>query len=126
MAIRFKYTPPKIDARVALAAAGAIGVRAGAETLLAASQGLVPVEDGVLKASGRVETEGLHAAVTYGRDDDGSEHHAPSNQYVIPQHEDMEFNHPNGGEAKFLEKPMNTEHAAIAADLAAPIRKVFE
>lgn len=141
MAVRFKYTPPKIDARVALAAAGAVAVEAAAQALLDASQPLVPEETGALKASGRVEGEGLHRYVTYGRDDDntveitgfsddgaaqGRETHAPTNQYVEIQHEDMEFHHPNGGGAKFLEKPMNSEHDAIAAAMALPLRKVFE
>lgn len=126
MGLQFKYTPPKIDARVALAAAGAVGVEAAAQALLDASQPLVPVEEGILKASGRVVGEGLHRSVTYGRDDDGTEHHAPSNQYVVIQHEDGELNHPNGGEDKFLEKPMHSEHDAIAAAMALPLRKVFE
>lgn len=126
MSLRFKYTPPRVDARVELAAAGAVAVEAAAQTLLAASQPLVPVEQGILKASGRVEVDGLHAAVTYGRDDDGTEKHAPSNQYVVPQHESLEFHHPNGGQAKFLEDPMHAEHDAIAAAMGAPLRKVFE
>lgn len=125
MAVQFKYTPPKIDARLALAAAGAVAVDAAATVLLKASDALVPVEEGILLASGRVETEGLHASVTYGRDDDGTEHHAPSNQYVVPQHEDQEFHHPNGGKSKFLEDPMNSEHTAIAAAMAVPLKKVF-
>jgi hypothetical protein len=116
MAIRVTYTPPKINAAERLAVAAPLAAMAGAEVLLAASLPLVPVASEDLKKSGRVEAHGHGAAVIY---DAVSPDGYP---YGIRQHEDLELHHPNGGQAKFLEQPMHSEHVAILAAEAAVIR----
>jgi len=66
------------------------------------SQALVPVDTGVLRGSMDITRQKsftqktVRAEITYG---------GPSAPYAIVQHERTEFNHPKGGEAKFLEKP---------------------
>lgn len=57
----------------------------------------VPVEFGVLRASGYVappQGEGLEADVELGF----------GTEYAVPQHERLDYKHPRGGEAKYLER----------------------
>lgn len=119
MAVQWSYTPPAVNAALVMAAVKEVAEDAGAQHLLAASQPLVPVDSGDLKASGHVERDGLGAAVVY---DVVATDGYP---YGIRQHEDMALNHPNGGQAKFLEAPMHSEAEAIAAILAAEARKAL-
>lgn len=119
MALRVTYTPPKVSAIAVVHAAGEVAVRAGAHIILEASLPLVPVDQGDLKASGKVSSEGLGAAVSYdGISRDGYD-------YGTRQHEDLTLHHPHGGEGKFLEKPMHTEAPAVHAEMAAVLRKTF-
>ena len=55
-----------------------------------------------------------------------AKNHAPSNAYVVVVHEDMEAHHPNGGEAKFLEKPMHAAGEAILGAAAVEMKRAFE
>jgi CO/xanthine dehydrogenase Mo-binding subunit len=126
MAVVCSYTPPKRNAAVAMHAAVEAAEHAAAEALLDAAQQLVPVEEGVLKASGRTVRDNTGQAITFGKDDDGDETHAPSNQYAIPQHEDGSLNHPNGGQWKFLETPMHQAHEAILVAGAVELKRAFE
>jgi hypothetical protein len=119
MAVTFTFRPPALNAIAAVAAAAKLGERAGAEVLLEKSQPLVPVEYGDLKASGHVKQGDDGAAVIY---DAESPEGYP---YGIRVHEDLSLNHPNGGQAKYLEQPLHTEHAAIGAAALAPIAAVL-
>lgn len=135
MAVSWSFTPPKVNALPLLVAAGAVAVEAAAEHLLEASQKVVPVESGRLRDSGRVTTDGMEAAVSYGREDDaeilGFDEHdravgsSPSAAYAQKQHEDMTLAHPNGGQAKYLEQPMHAEREAVAEILAETVRRVL-
>ena len=117
MAVRFRFVPPKVDARVVLAAAVPVATRAGAEVLLEKSQPLVPVLAGALKASGRVSQDGSKAAVSFeGIVADGYD-------YGARQHEDLSLHHDQGS-AKYLEIPMNSEHDAIRAAVLAELGKI--
>ncbi len=116
MGLTVRYEPPKRDARLLLAAAKPAATHAGAEVLLAASQPLVPVDTGELLASGRVVDDGESAKVVY-------DAVAPDGYpYGIRQHEDLTLNHPNGGQAKFLEAPMHSHGAEVLAAEAAILR----
>lgn len=125
MAVRFTYRPPVVSPAVLIHAAVEGAADAAASALLDASQPLVPVEDGVLKASGRTVRDGHGVAVTYGRDDDGSDKHAASNVYGVIVHEDLTANHPNGGTAKFLETPMHSAREAIMVAAAVEMKRAF-
>lgn len=78
------------------------------DTVLPASQELVPVDTGALKASGFVDGPaggGGTVSAEIGYD----------TPYATKQHEDLSLNHPNGGEPKFLETPLHqwAEGAAV-------------
>lgn len=77
----------------------------------------VPVDQGVLRASGFVsppERRGRTITVTlsYG---------GAADHYAIIQHENLDFHHPNGGQAKFLESVLNESRSTMAARVAARI-----
>lgn len=140
MGVRFRYVPPKVDARVAIAAAVPAAEEAGAEALLERSRKLVPVESGRLRDSGRVTPTAGGAVVGYGFDDGeyeivgssgdddapvGRETGAPTYLYAEQEHEDLTLNHPNGGQAKFLEVAMHSEHEAIRAAISERLAEVL-
>jgi hypothetical protein len=125
MGITFTFTPPARNPAAVLLAASELAEEQAAHALLDASQPLVPVEEGVMRASGRVVPGPVGHAVTYGSDEDGSETHAPSNVYTVRQHEDQDLHHPNGGEAKWLEKSMNGAHEAVAVAAAIEMKRAF-
>lgn len=89
MAIQFSFQPPRTNPAVALHLAVEAAEQAVADAVLDASRPLVPVDQGVLAASGRTVRTEHGVAVTYGKDDDGTKTHAPSNQYAVKQHEDL-------------------------------------
>jgi len=122
MPMSWTFRPPTVEPIARLIASQKITEEAVAHELLALSQPLVPVEEGVLKASGRVVEHDGGFAVTYGLDDDGTDKHAPSNQYAVRQHEDAELHHPNGGQWKFLEQPANAEHGKLREAAMAALR----
>lgn len=83
--------------------------------VMAKSQDIVPYDEGDLHDSGEVdrpEVDGSGARVVlhYG---------SASVPYALTQHENMEYAHPRGGEAKFLEKVLNAWTADGPEDVAA-------
>lgn len=70
------------------------GIRLAAEHLLSESRKQVPVDEGILRASGAVTILGERAAaVSY------------DTPYARRQHEELGYRHPKGGKAKYLEDP---------------------
>jgi len=79
------------------------------------SKRLVPVDTGALKGSGyvdqpRVELGRVSVEIGYG---------GPAAQYAVRQHEDLSLNHPQGGQAKFLEQPLSA--LDLAREIAARV-----
>lgn len=91
------------------------GLKEWADIVLDTSQALVPVDIGELETSGKVSGDNgsLTVAVFY---DTG-------NLYAIRQHEDTSLNHPNGGQAKYLEQPFNELAPLLQSVLADEIKK---
>lgn len=119
MGVQFSYTPPAVNAAIALTAAKPGIEHAAAELILTASEPLVPVDTGKLVGTGRVEQGADGASIIYDAvADDGY-------AYGVRQHEDLSLNHPNGGQAKFLEAPMHSEAPAVAALMAEAVRRVL-
>jgi hypothetical protein len=116
MPIEFTYQPPKIDVAALVSARVKAAEIAGAEALLKASEPLVPVDKGVLKASGHVEHSIDGAAVVYTAVNPADEY-----DYAAIQHEREDFHH-DQGQAHYLSDPMRTEQAAIVAAMAVEIR----
>jgi len=75
------------------------GLEEWAEYVLQQSSQLVPIEEGTLQNSGTVEVdrEALRAAVGYGN--------GGASDYVVTQHERLDYKHDSGRSAKFLERP---------------------
>jgi hypothetical protein len=82
------------------------------EHLLGVSRQLVPHEEGTLERSGRVVLiDDNRGAVTY------------DTPYAVRQHEELDYRHDAGRQAKYLEQPMTTERAVILAIIAAELRR---
>ncbi len=103
-----------IDARLSLSAAlyaSAVDVGNKADTL-------VPVDEGILKGSQSItppKSLGTtpSARITYG---------GPSAPYAVVQHERLDYDHPKGGQAKYLEQPFLEEVGAWPTRFSARIR----
>ncbi|MET9429801.1 hypothetical protein [Streptomyces sp. NPDC003036] len=94
--------------------AGALrGLLLGAEHVLAESRKLVPINEATLERSGTVSVDGqeLTAAVSY------------DTPYAVRQHEELGYRHAPGRSAKYLERPMQSEAATVAALIAAQLRR---
>lgn len=122
--ITFDYTPPNMSALVVLRAAAEEVVGEAAQLVFHESQRLVPVDTGALKASGRVTQDGLEAAISYGGEDGAGRNGQDTAAYAVPQHERLDFEHPNG-QAKYLEIPMHAQADRVAEALAAGLRRVL-
>ena len=89
----------------------------GAQVILDRSDELVPKESGDLAASGSVNkgASGTNTvAIKY------------SSVYARYIHENMQFKHPTGGSAKFLELAMNEKGSDAISKTGDEIRKVLE
>lgn len=86
------------------------GVGEALEHILEVSNENVPVDTGELRDAGKVKHDGLSGTVSY------------KGPYAIPQHERMDFHHPNGGKAKFLEDAMNSEAGKVAEITSRTVR----
>lgn len=76
-------------------AAALKGQKVLAQNILGESQKIVPVDTGTLRRSGHISTEGNITTISY------------NTPYALKQHENASLNHPQGGEAKYLERPFN-------------------
>lgn len=85
------------------------GLEEAGRQVLAVSNTRVPVDDGVLKRSGKVIRGDLDVTVKYT---------AP---HAHLQHENLDYNHPHGGQAKFLESA--ALEANVGAIVAAAVRQ---
>ncbi|QNJ56239.1 hypothetical protein SEA_OHGEESY_10 [Gordonia phage Ohgeesy] len=94
-----------------IADAWTAAMQAGADELLDKSNQLVPVDDGDLRNSGVASASGKEAAVAYT---------AP---HAMKQHERLDFDHPSGGQAKFLETAALANASAIEQAIAEAMRE---
>lgn len=101
--------------------------------VLTKSQALVPVDEGHLKASGRLSkarvakrTGRVTASVTYGGAPlDRRTGRSPDLRAIVV-HEDLGLKHPGGGEAKFLEKPAVAEKEVVLAELGRKLQQKLD
>ena len=86
-AVKAKITATALDA-----------LELGANTLIyEPSQAIVPLDEGPLQDSGAVIREGKTIYVSYGTGESAA--------YAVIQHENLNYAHPNGRQAKYLETP---------------------
>lgn len=87
------------------------GLRRGLEHVLAESKKIVPLEEGTLERSGKVDVDGLNGAVSY------------DTVYARRQHEELTWKHLPGRSAKYLEKPMNSEQDVVLRLMQVSLRR---
>lgn len=104
------------DPRRAIREGAQRGAYLAAEHLLGASRALAPIDEGTLRGSGAV------TASDTGNTDTTSATVSFDGPYAATQHEELDYHHPRGGQAKYLEEPMATERQTIAAIAAQAIR----
>ncbi|MGV9662581.1 hypothetical protein [Nocardia niigatensis] len=86
------------------------GLFQAAEVLLAHANQLVPMEEGTLMNSGTAEVADGKGRVGY------------NTPYALIQHEALDFQHPGGRSAKYLEKPLNQLGPELEAIVGAAIQ----
>lgn len=88
------------------------GLRRALEHTLQVSRTQVPLEEGTLERSGRVDVDGLEGSISY------------DTPYAVIQHEALDFHHPvPGRKAKYLEDPMNSEQRKMLNLMAVSLRR---
>lgn len=87
------------------------GLFEACEFLLGQANAKVPIEEGVLQNSGTAEVV------------DGVGRVGFNTPYARRQHEDLTLRHPNGREAKYLEKPLNQFAAEFTQIVGAAIER---
>ena len=92
-----------------------VGLAKAAEMVLTKSKEEVPVETGALLRSGTVNASegGTVQTISY------------NTPYALAQHEGLDNNHPNGGNAKYLEQPFEENSEAALKLIAAAAAKAF-
>lgn len=101
------------DVHRAAKSGGSRGVEAAAQHLLAASKAVAPIERGALEASADYDLDGSKASVYY------------DTSYAVRQHEDLDEQHDQGRQGKYLEGPMHAEAAAALELMADELRRAF-
>lgn len=97
----------------AIVAAKPIALARGGEHIRGVSVELAPVLTGDLRGSAGVTVSDDTAHITY------------DSVYGRYQHYGLDFRHPQGGQALFLEQPMVTEAGAVMQIMADTIREVL-
>lgn len=104
---------PKITRDVHDAAAR--GLYKWAEHVLEEANRIVPLQEGTLQNTGvaSVDEGALRGAVSY------------DTPYAVKQHEELDYQHPGGRQAKYLETPLNASHAKGLQIVADEIKGVL-
>ena len=100
MAVTMRWEPQRILSQVEGAIAD--GLSDAGHVLLGHSNSLVPIEEGVLQATGVAEVNDKTLRVGY------------NTPYAYRQHEDLTYNHAPGRTAKYLEKPLRDHGPELA------------
>lgn len=104
---------PGPDLSKAIAAAALRGLVNGGEHALKLARDRVPLEEGTLERSGLVSDNGQDTvAVSF------------DTTYAVRQHEDLELQHAQGRQAKYLETAMADARPDVLRLVAAEVRKV--
>ncbi|MEU8886741.1 hypothetical protein [Streptomyces sp. NPDC048442] len=87
------------------------GVERALEHTLGEAKKIIPLDEGTLERSGRVDVEGLNGAISF------------DTVYAVVQHERLDFKHLPGRTAKYLEIPMNSERDVMLRLMAVGLRR---
>jgi len=121
--------------------AGLDALRVGAEAILTEAIDETPIETGTLRRSGTVTVGGLpNSAEVYKAAEAGKEHKNAFDKelgkekavyvsfntpYARRQHEELDYEHPIGGKAKYLEDPFNRLKGKVQRLVEQRIKKVL-
>lgn len=94
-----------------LRSAASKGVNDAAEHLLSVARSRTPRDEGTLQRSGAVTARDTEAVVSF------------DTPYAVRQHEELTWNHPRGGQAKYLESAMIDESETMARIIQAQIER---
>ena len=115
MAARFELRFNGAAVQRELRAAAARGLLLAAEHVLTEAQEVVPLDEGYLQSTGTasVDEGTLTAAVSF----DGP--------YAVRQHEELDWRHAPGRQAKYLEQPLNANRGPVQRNIAAQVRRAL-
>lgn len=102
------------QAAAAVRGAGVRGVNRAAERLRSLSVEQTPVQDAILRGSAQVTPavqSDVRAIVSF------------DTPYAVKQHEELGYRHPQGGNAKYLERPLREREAELRGIIAAELRR---
>jgi len=115
-------------------------LRVGAEAILTEAINEAPVETGTLRRSGTVtvgyvpDSRAVYAAASSRsmhdafRNEEGKEqavYISFNTPYARRQHEEIGYNHPLGGKAKYLEDPFNRNKSKVLKYVEAHVKRVL-
>lgn len=111
--VEIEWDGQEITAEVRRLLAGGLGD--AAEYLLGVANELVPLDEGPLMHSGftDVDEDDLQAVVGY------------DTVYAVRQHEEMDYQHAPGRQAKYLEEPWLGQREEMLELIAAPARRAM-
>lgn len=89
------------------------GLYMAANNIMARSKRLVPVDLGALKGSGYVTLPQRSPSKTLVEMGYGG----TAKDYAVPQHERLDFKHPDGGQAKYLSTAVDEKESTLASDI---------
>lgn len=112
----------------------AIGARVGgfngceeaAWEVLDMADRLVPVDTGKLRNSWFLEQDGNAFKISYEAIEPWANASNGIYNYAWRIHEDLSLNHPNGGQAKFLEQPLREHHNYLLSIIKENVKKAFK
>ena len=88
------------------------GLQDGAKKVLKRARELVPVDDGDLRKSGKVSVDDVYVVVKF------------TGPHAWLQHERLDYQHPSGGQAKYLEQAVaELGIGAMVEGVAARVRR---
>jgi hypothetical protein len=91
------------------------GMYKGGELLLEKSNAIVPLDEGPLQDSGAVDTDKVSKVSVYYDTD-----------YAIDQHENLQYSHSAGREAKYLENSALRNEAGIIETVGEETKKILK
>jgi hypothetical protein len=87
------------------------GVQKGLEHVLTESNKIIPLDEGTLERSGRVDRDGLEGTISY------------DTVYARRQHEELTWKHAPGRQAKYLETALLRSAATVRELMAVSLRR---
>lgn len=100
------------------------GIDKACEHLMDIARPLAPIDTGELRKSGGVDN--LNTTDTIVREVSFQAFSDEGYDYAIIQHENLNFNHPRGGQAKYLEQPFKEETDRMIEIIATSIKKELD